>query len=758
MPERMYIGQSNLSKYVQNMYFGANLYRWSKYSVVHVPEITTYKWKRYTAVAKNIYKYWYEFDLNSSVVWKTYLYDKLFYLIGSVDIHSPILESEIQWHYANVVTISHSYSGWLLFENKSLTPEAYKYAGDFYTTDDTLTFHLMMDRYILKSELDHVDYSQGTFIDEVTSQTQSQYPTNGIQDGYWYVYEGSVTTEAHDIRGDYLTEVSSINASAYPEDGISESYWYTKTNTQENISIPITKGYIGVDQFIWNKYNAQWVDAVTTYTWKKYQAVISESVDDTRVNNAASFDLKYRIDLTNGAYYTRASGTADPATIKPGIQNGKYHLSASDNYLETGGNDIVTMSCNNLWIFPVGGAGDLYSTTVYLIQSDNWYDAIGCNVEPHGDYIYLMFSNPTVSSNAQYGTIKKYTIQVSAGDYVESIDSIDQSAYPTNGLHTDGYYYVYDKSVTVDGHYEKTSLVGLVTSNVQQTYPMDDVLDNYWYVHVGNNPIAKQFWPFTLFTWKQYQSVYHPAVTTYTWNRYTRNQSTRHVWRKYSISNTYTINLSPGAHFNLRYSHLGTLVYRTIRVSSNGSISYSSGITITSSNYASISNNKYTNDGTQTTITGIYAIQSEGKLLHNISADYGYDEYKEGTSQILAVYNAMRISPRENPSKGSFIENVYSAYESTYPTNGQSGSYWYEYVGQETVYSQGSYIDQVSSNDRSAYPDNNYSGSYWYVYNSSDTIPEYYTQGDYIKDVRDPSEDAYPENGRHADGYWYVKQ
>ena len=62
---------------------------------------------------------------------------------------------------------------------------------------------------------------------------------------------------------------------------------------------------------------------------------------------------------------------------------------------------------------------------------------------------------------------------------------------------------------------------------------------------------------------------------------------------------------------------------------------------------------------------------------------------------------------------GNYIEEVASTSQS-YPSNGQSGNYWYIYKG--TEYRPGVFIDNQYSEDRVSYPDNAASGNYWYIY------------------------------------------
>lgn len=73
-------------------------------------------------------------------------------------------------------------------------------------------------------------------------------------------------------------------------------------------------------------------------------------------------------------------------------------------------------------------------------------------------------------------------------------------------------------------------------------------------------------------------------------------------------------------------------------------------------------------------------------------------------------------------------------------------------VKQKIDKSKGSYIEQVSSVNSTEYPTNGQSGSYWY-----DTRTSSYSRGDYIGEVT-AEDGTYPVDGRASDGYWYVRQ
>ena len=66
-------------------------------------------------------------------------------------------------------------------------------------------------------------YSQGTYIDRVSSSNSSQYPANNYSGSYWYVSDGS-----SEGPGTFIESVYSTNASAYPDNGAANGYWYVR--------------------------------------------------------------------------------------------------------------------------------------------------------------------------------------------------------------------------------------------------------------------------------------------------------------------------------------------------------------------------------------------------------------------------------------------------------------------------------------------------------------------------------------------------
>ena len=315
--------------------------------------------------------------------------------------------------------------------------------------------------------------------------------------------------------------------------------------------------------------------------------------------------------------------------------------------------------------------------------------------------------------------------------------------------------------------------------------------------YIGVNNQAKLFFSGAT-VWKKYNAVenhtYHwnrfnrVTKTTYKWNRYTINNVTKYRYAKYKISKQYYLRFSAGSRLNLRGQDIGNTIYSQVSVSTNGTLQYSGGKTITASNYNSLERDFNFSDPQSSVSGGAFY---RGVSLENLIRDYRYDPDTTGDMELIAKYSGTSIGTKTETTQGSFIEfvdvptkqyptngisngywwvydqqvtikeqgslvdQVTSTSSSAYPQNGISGNYWYVAAGSDVTYSKGAAAGEVTSSNRGAYPDNNYSGNYWYVF-ARDEIT--YTRGSYIQDVENDNPNAYPSNGRHSDGYWYVLQ
>ena len=71
------------------------------------------------------------------------------------------------------------------------------------------------------------DFEDKTYVEDVSSTNRSEYPDDGVKNGFYYIY--SHYTEEDILQmGDYIEDVKVINnETAYPEDGVLDGYWYS---------------------------------------------------------------------------------------------------------------------------------------------------------------------------------------------------------------------------------------------------------------------------------------------------------------------------------------------------------------------------------------------------------------------------------------------------------------------------------------------------------------------------------------------------
>lgn len=263
-----------------------------------------------------------------------------------------------------------------------------------------------------------------------------------------------------------------------------------------------------------------------------------------------------------------------------------------------------------------------------------------------------------------------------------------------------------------------------------------------------------------VYVWKKYEVVEN---ISYKWNRWNVVSTTTYRWNKWNTTTGWTTEVTTGG-VTLTDTQSwsgGTLCdvwYYTSAPSISNSestnpdawhfkrpterIRYNVNGTVPSSWYNSswyFTNADNLNPSTQW-ISGISSITTK----------------TSGSNVIVTFSGSSKGTVANVTSKGdTSYGQVTSTSSSAYPSNGVSGSYWYESAGSSTSYSKGStqYSD-VTSIDPNAYPNGYYSGSYWYD-NRQEVIT--YSMGSYIEDVFSTNPQRYPTNG--IDGaYWYVLQ
>jgi hypothetical protein len=170
---------------------------------------------------------------------------------------------------------------------------------------------------------------------------------------------------------------------------------------------PIVKTYVNV--------NGVWKNAwKELYTWKKYtvktksvyKAVKASSTSDTTIPDSDTIYTAsaYTFDTSTGIYTLTSPSSKKPTALSKGYGGSTY--------------------------FMTGKTGEIMSeyvskTSVYISSSDG-----GVGMIPAQKITRYKHSSTVTSTTESRGT------------YVSDVTSESSSAYPTNGKHTDGYWYV----------------------------------------------------------------------------------------------------------------------------------------------------------------------------------------------------------------------------------------------------------------------------------------------------------------------------
>ena len=194
--------------------------------------------------------------------------------------------------------------------------------------------------------------------------------------------------------------------------------------------------------------------------------------------------------------------------------------------------------------------------------------------------------------------------------------------------------------------------------------------------------------------------------TTYSWNKYSTNANESISWGSWITMDGTNGIMGPG-----KYNRGGD--EDTFAIDATGRMTLKRGTTF--SDFHSVGQNAgisfaffycYTYTGTPSGYKYSFFIfqscDTDGRMAGIISSSG--KKYKSG-----------RIT--KNYSQGSTsYGTVTSTSSSTYPSNGQSGSYWYVSAGSttETLNEKGTLYNTVIA-DYGTYPENGKSGNYWYV-------------------------------------------
>lgn len=283
--------------------------------------------------------------------------------------------------------------------------------------------------------------------------------------------------------------------------------------------------------------------------------------------------------------------------------------------------------------------------------------------------------------------------------------------------------------------------------------------DHYYYFNgwiistSGNNRIyTTKFTSANRYIWKKYH-----VETTYYWHKYTMRSD--YEWEKYTTKVEY------------RESRAKTLnsTVTTLIWSSTGATDGSA-----TSGYAF---SGCQNDGNDSSFTLVGSMRMNSTIPTSQRWYWNYTSpscsdriigntyyaacmplsYKTGTlmrfieKNTREVYNVQYVT-----TLGSFIEKVYSSNSSQYPTNGQSGGYWYYKRNTDMVrHPNLTSYETVTSTSSTTYTNNSENSDGYYYERTSQTTT---APGSLIGTIESTNSSAYPSNGKHSDGYWYIKQ
>lgn len=185
----------------------------------------------------------------------------------------------------------------------------------------------------------------------------------------------------------------------------------------------VKKGYIGVGNIAKLFYSSG-------YVWKKYTTVQQQAARDNIV--ASNVILDFWSDYDHLYELSSASPTLSG-----------YHVGTNSNYVDGHGNGYGTASN------PIGksfGANNVYSTTDWD-EGPRYTIRYTAQAESYASYKIYVSSIIDTAYNGRHmrGNIYTFveTTVDAAGTYLGTVESENRSAYPSNGKHSDGYWYVY---------------------------------------------------------------------------------------------------------------------------------------------------------------------------------------------------------------------------------------------------------------------------------------------------------------------------
>lgn len=173
----------------------------------------------------------------------------------------------------------------------------------------------------------------------------------------------------------------------------------------------LSDGYVNVNG-VWKQLyktytnvDGVWKDAwESLFVWKKYNAV------GTSVWEEKTEETTVRMFYSSGTFILYKVKTFDASTGKIGVD-------------KSGGAKSVNYTAGYNTSYPYYSTDD-----VYKITGEGTYNQTSTGTRYY-EYPALMYYSERVTTYTQ-------------GTYIEDVTSDNETAYPENGIHTDGYWYV----------------------------------------------------------------------------------------------------------------------------------------------------------------------------------------------------------------------------------------------------------------------------------------------------------------------------
>ena len=287
-------------------------------------------------------------------------------------------------------------------------------------------------------------YESGTLVRDLIPHTDRTTGEIGMYDNvYSTFYPCSCSAEG----GEITAQISSPNMYANVN-GTNKKIIKMYNNIDGVLKYPIiSENSVDIDGILKSFYlkeyfNYGFDNSIVTHTWKKYNVNITTNVDGWKWKTTGSAKV-----MALSTFEFKAI-TSDNVTITP-----EYSDSLEEVRIR-----MEPLNSSDLKILTVGEVEndiDLYLSIKYVqFYEDTATRAGGDWPDGHGTYLrsdeWFKFDSITQSG---YGTgegynfgihyaIKETSESYSQGSYLTDVISTNASAYPTNGRHTDGYWYV----------------------------------------------------------------------------------------------------------------------------------------------------------------------------------------------------------------------------------------------------------------------------------------------------------------------------